>query len=100
MISALCLVAGVVIGGVIVGLLAGGKCQQLQSQIDSKGLECAECERRKCANCFEVRQLKKSNAALRGDNRKMYALQHGNKGNARVLYDLWAQRNKVSMGEG
>jgi hypothetical protein len=99
MISAIiCLSIGVCLGVLVMGLLAGGKCQDLQRQIDSQGLKCSECERVKCSNCYEVKQLKKSNAALRGDNKKMYQL-HGNKGNARVLYDLWSQRNKVAAGE-
>jgi hypothetical protein len=101
MISAIiCLTIGVCLGVFVMGLLAGGKCQELQHQLDAKSIECIDCMRKKCGDCYEVRQLKKSNAALRGDNKKMYQLQHGNKGNARVLFDLWAQQNKVSQGEG
>jgi|WetSurMetagenome_2_1015567.scaffolds.fasta_scaffold1291086_1 uncharacterized membrane-anchored protein YhcB (DUF1043 family) len=98
-IAAICLVVGIAIGVAIMWILAGGKCQELQNQIDKKTNDRADYMRQTCANCYELRQLRKSNAALRGDNKRMYNIGPGNKGNSRMLYDLWAEKNTLMKGD-
>ena len=88
-----------IIGIIVGGLLAGGKCQDLERQLCDKKLDNANYLRQACDSCYEIKQLRKANAALRGDNKKIHTLIQGDPKGARVLYDLWAAKNPVSGRE-
>jgi hypothetical protein len=97
--AAICLLIGVAIGAAVMGILAGGKCQQLQARLDDQTNDKVNFLRKACGDCYELKQLRKSNAALRGDNKKIHTIIQGNKGNARLLYDLWASKNTPLKGD-
>jgi len=62
----ICLVIGACIGAFGMGIIAGGKIESLQIQLDSLPID------GKCGDCDENKRLKKSCDALRGDNLRMY----------------------------
>lgn len=91
-------VAGLMLGGIIgavtIGLLAGGKCQELQNQLDTKReVWCVDCNTRELLSGARetLKRVNKSNAALGGViNAQVYEIKR---------LKLCLRRAKIDIGE-